>query len=265
MGGEVCQGSAGEAAPRITRLVTITLLGMGVVLAVFEVMYPVPSVLARGLLGYDFRGYLMGFDRWIATGSPYTALQLAGPYRVYDLPVDAVWLHPPPFLLMLAPFRAVPILWWIVPVGVVGYCLWTWRPSPLGWALVLLCAAWPRTAGALLLGNSDIWVAAGVAAGLQWGWPAVLILIKITFAPFALVGIRRRSWWIALAALAAVTVLMLPLWLQWLTALENGEDLSLLYSLPNLPTALLAMVAWVTRRGPSRASRPALSTAQVRG
>ena len=38
-------------------------------------------------------------------------------------------------------------------------------------------------------------VAAGVAAGLLWGGPAVLIVLKPTFAPLALVGFGRR--WLA--------------------------------------------------------------------
>ena len=146
--------------------------------------------------------------------------------------------------------------------------MWTARPSALGWALILALVMWPRTMGAVLLGNSDLWITAGIAAGLRYGWPAVLVFLKPTLAPFALVGIRQRSWWVGMAVLAAVSVLMLPLWGDWWTAIQNGRGLGLAYSLPNLAMPLIPLAAWITSstRAPStaRLSRQRPAAAGIR-
>jgi hypothetical protein len=103
-----------------------------------------------------------------------------------------------------------------------------------------------------MVGSTTLWIAAFVAAGLLWGWPAVLITLKPSYLPFALIGIRHRSWWVAAAALG---VLSLPLWSAWgdyATVLRNAEFgttyLSSGFILASLPPTFLPLVAWVGRR-----------------
>ena len=90
-------------------------------------------------------------------------------------------------------------------------------------------------------------MAAAVAAGLAWGWPVLAVTLKPTFAPLALLGIRRRSWWLA-AGIGVVTVaLSLPLWADYIETLRHVRGLDLGYSLGSLPLILAPLVAWVTR------------------
>jgi hypothetical protein len=95
-----------------------------------------------------------------------------------------------------------------------------------------------------MFGNPGIWICAFVAAGTIASWPFALILIKPTFAPLAFLGIRRRSWWVAAAVLAGVSVLFLPLWLDWVTALRNS-DVTLIYNLPSLPLMVAPLIPWL--------------------
>jgi hypothetical protein len=110
-----------------------------------------------------------------------------------------------------------------------------------------MCLAWPRTASALANGNTDIWIAAFVALGLTFGWPAVAVLIKPTLAPFALVGFRRRSWWIALLAVALAAIPFGHLWFEWLEAARRAPGDGPLYSLFSVPVIALPVSGWLYR------------------
>lgn len=199
-----------------------------------------PYFLATDIVG----GYLPAAQRFLETGTPYTADQLAGPYAIGV----HTFLHPPAALPLFVPFLFLPVLlWWIIPLGLTGYVVWRLRPGPWAWPLMAACLCWPRSTGALLTGNSDMWAMAAVAAGAVWGWPVVLLAVKPTFAPLALLGVRHRSTWLAAAAGLAVAVLVLPLWFQWWTAIGNA-DLAPTYSLLNLPLVLLPVIAWRAKR-----------------
>jgi hypothetical protein len=100
-----------------------------------------------------------------------------------------------------------------------------------------------------------MWAMAIVALGLYLSWPLVLLVIKPTFAPIALLGARRRSWWIALAVVAALNVVALPLWLEYAAVVRNS-DLRLDYSLLNLPLVGLPAIAWLGRSRPSEVASP---------
>lgn len=219
---------------------------MAAVLALFDVLGVIPKGL--GYVADDFEGYLAAAQRFVDTGSPYAAVQLEGPYPPWELPTTALYLHPPTSLVLVVPFLVLPaIVWWAVPIGVIGWFLARCRPAPWGWAVIAMLVAWPRTLGAVMLGNSDLWVTAGIAAGFVYGWPAVLVFLKPTLAPFALVGVRHRSFWVGMAVFAVVSLAFWPLWWEWLTAVRNGQGLGLAYSLPNLAMPLIPVVAWVTR------------------
>ena len=80
------------------------------------------------------------------------------------------------------------------PIGAVVWSVWS-RPTRWIYPLIALLMIWPRSTGGLIVGNTDMWVCAFVALGLRYGWPALPIAIKPSFAPLMLVGIRHRSWW----------------------------------------------------------------------
>ena len=89
-------------------------------------------------------------------------------------------------------------------------------------------------------------MAAAVAGGIRWGWPAALLVIKPTFLPFALVGVRRREFWIALAVVAIVSIPMAALWVDYVQAMRN-MTIDADYSVGSLPLVLAPVVAWLLR------------------
>ena len=197
------------------------------------------------LLGSDLmQGYLVGAQRFLDTGSPYTPEQLAGPFELSF----HTFIHPPSALPLFVPFLWLPaILWWMVPIAITTYCLVRLRPAPWALATIALLLCWPRSTGALLSGNTDMWATAIVAMGTVWSWPVVGLVIKPTLAPLALIGIKQRSTWIAGALLAGLSLLLLPIWLDWWSVIRNA-NLPLTYSLLNLPLVLIPLVGWLGRR-----------------
>ena len=104
-------------------------------------------------------------------------------------------------------------------------------------------------------GNPGLWVMAAIVLATHFGWPGVLVFLKPTLAPFALIGIRRRSWWVALGGLALVSLLFLPMWFEYITVLSNAKHPNgLTYSIAQVPAMLLPIVAWLgspSRRRPT--------------
>ena len=142
--------------------------------------------------------------RWLADGQWYLPHQLEGEF-VFQQMVDN--LYPPLALLLFVPTALLPpVLWWAVPIGLLAYALYRWRPSPWAWAAIAILMIWPRSIGAFLYGNSDIWVMTAVTGGLLVGWPLVLILLKPSFAPLLLLRARDRSLWIAAGVLAIISL-----------------------------------------------------------
>ncbi len=218
---------------------------------------------AGGDVGQDFRFYRAAGERWVASGALYLPHQLAGPYEL-ALMVDM--LYPPVALLLFVPMSVLPsivavFVWWGIPAAVIGA---TTRRHAWVWLVVLL---WPRAMGAFVYGNTDMWAAASVAAGLRWGWPAALLLLKPVFAPLAVVGMSRRSLWLAIGFLALSVVVAAPLWLDYVASMQNMRGLELGYSLPAVPLIVAPMLvgdpaSWrrlhaiIGRRdGPPRAGR----------
>ena len=122
--------------------------------------------------GQDHRFYVDAARRWLETGSFYLPHQMAGPYSV-TLMLDV--LYPPTALYLFAPFVRLPwILWWLIPLATIASVVVWLRPAIWSWPLLALTILWPRTLGAVIYGNMDMWVAAGLAAGIRWGWPAAV-------------------------------------------------------------------------------------------
>jgi hypothetical protein len=230
-----------------TRVAALTLIGLAVVLwagaIAWYAQYP-------RSLGFDYAFYRDIGARFLGGGPVYWPYQLAGPY---DFTGQLDNLYPPNALLLFGPAAALPwplaaFLWWAIPLGVIGYAFWRWRPQLPSLAVALFLLSTPKMLSAVVMGNTDLWLTATVAAALLWGWPAVFVLLKPTLAPFMLIGIRRRAWWAALGVMA-LTLVMLPLWLDYITAMRNIQ-ISTLYSWSSVPLLVAPVVAWADRRIP---------------
>jgi hypothetical protein len=215
----------------------ISAIALGLVLALL-VLY---ALVEPRSFGFDYLYYKNLGVRWLETGTYYWPHQLAGPYQFTHM-LDN--LYPPSALLLFVPAVFAPaLLWWVVPAAVVGYALWTWRPGAWATAIMLVLMCWPKSYVSWIYGSTDIWMMAGVAGGLLWGWPAVLIFLKPTLAPLALVGAGRRSWWVAVVALVIVSLAAMPMWLDYLTAMRNLV-LSPLAAIQGVPLLLIPIVGW---------------------
>jgi hypothetical protein len=216
------------------------------VFAVLEAAIVLPPALTSGLhvtWGMDFRLYVEHATRWMAGEGFYLPVQLAGPYVIEDVQGAA---YPPVLLYLLVPFVVgLPwVVWWLVPLAVVGAAVVKSRPAPWQWVALALILVYPRTWTIVVLGNPAMWALAALAAGMVWKWPAVGVLLKATFAPLALVGIRHRSWWVALAVAGLLALPFGMMWLDYLTAVMNAEtSRGLEYTLGEWPVALLLVVS----------------------
>jgi hypothetical protein len=206
----------------------------------------VSGVAAGGAPDVDFLLYRDATARWLAGGGFYAPWQLAGPYDVWTTP--GAILYPPPILVLLVPFTVLPApLWSALPLAIV-MCVVVWhRPHPSAWPILAMGLAWIATPQAIAHGNPVLWAWAALALGTLWGWPAVLVLLKPSLAPFALIGATRRSWWIGLGALVGASLLLLPLWIDWVRAVVDSRGTGLLYSAKELPMMLIPLVAWAAR------------------
>lgn len=199
--------------------------------------------------GVDFALYRDVASRWLGGGPYFEPYQLAGPYEIRAGDV----LYPPVGLWLFVPFAVLPaaaawILWWAIPIGATAWAVVRHRPRPEFWPLIALCIAWPTTPLKTWTGNPVIWCVAAFALGTVYRWPSVFVLLKPSLAPFALFGANRRSWWIALAVLVAMSIPFWGLWADWVASLSNSRGGGLLYSTLEVPMLLIPFVAWLGRR-----------------
>lgn len=209
-------------------------------------------------LGFNPFGWRVGYDqwyfgeithRWLQTGQFYWPEQLAGPYHVI---IQRSNLYPPLALYLFVPFQFLPsILWYLIPSGTIAYAIWRLRPGTWAWAAMALILVWPYSLTCFAYGNTTMWTTALYAAGFLWGWPSPLLAFKPSALPFALAGIRRRSWWIALGVVALSCLPLGGLWLDYIAAMRNA-DVSPTYALSALPLILLPLVAWLGRTSKRR-------------
>lgn len=212
------------------------------------------DVTAVGLLGHDYRLYMQAASHWLATGDFYPASQLQGPYSIPA--VDGAILYPPTTLLLLVPFGFLPaVLWWAIPLAIIGWAVFVHRPGPPTWPVLAVLLWWPTTNLKLLGGNpTTLWFTAILALATVRPAASALFVLKPTLIPFALLGARRLGWWITLGATVAVSLPFLGLWAQYVGVLLDARDPSgLLYSLHDVPTMLIPMALWIGgRRSPLR-------------
>lgn len=193
-------------------------------------------------VGVDAARYVEHASWWLAGRSPYMPHEVAGPF-VYS---EDTFLHPPLALPLFAAFTILPLpLFWAIPLSIIG---WSIRRAPTWtWPLLAAALAWPRTQGALIVGNTDMWVAAFAAAGVRYGWPAVLVAVKPSLFPLAFTGALHRSWWVAGVAVAVACIPFGALWLDWLAVIRNS-GVGLDYSLLNAPFPVAVAVASIGDR-----------------
>ena len=198
----------------------------------------------------DFVLYRDATARWLDGGPFYEPYQLAGPYQVAAGDI----LYPPVAILLFAPFVVVPsLLWWLAPFVATGWAIHRHRPAPVTWPVMAVCIWFPNTGIKVLTGNPVMWSVAALALGTVYYWPAVLAAVKPSLAPLALFGIWKRSWWIGAIGLGAASLLFVPLWPEFLTALANSrQSAGLLYSLGEVPMMLIPIVAWIGRTSARR-------------
>ncbi|HEY5437032.1 MAG TPA: glycosyltransferase 87 family protein [Candidatus Limnocylindrales bacterium] len=197
--------------------------------------------------------------RWLSGGPFYEPWQLVGPY---DVRQGAI-LYPPIALLLFVPFTVLPpVLWWAFPLGATAWALWRLRPGPLAWPLLAACVAWPPTIALIVHGNPGMWAMAAVALAVLYRWPAVLVFVKPSLAPFAFIGMRDRRWWMALAVVAVLGALLGAMWADWVRVIVNARGAGVLYSWMEVPMILIGVIAWVGREAAAEPRRrpPVLSS-----
>jgi len=211
----------------------------------------------RGLVGVDLQTYLVFARRWLETGSPYLPWQLTGPYpgQPYWLPLeDLPSLYPPHASYLFTAFLVLPaVLWWVAPIGLIATLLLRWRPAPWTWPVMVLLGLNVDTASSIIAGNTTMWLAAFVAAGLWRPGAALMVTIKPSLLPFALIGVTRPGWWRWALVLAIACLPFGLLWVDYVTAVMNAVTTPL-YSLASVPLMLLPVVAWIGRKRPRPAS-----------
>ncbi len=237
---------------RVARVALLTVIGLEAawIVGVFAI-----HALTNPVFGLDYQWHVDAARRLLETGTPYWPWQLEGPY---DIGNGAI-LYPPTAFALFIPFIWLPaVLWWAIPTGLLVYCAWRHHPPLWAWAMVGAILAYEKSLNVYVFGNPTMWLVAAVALATRWGWPSVLVLAKPTFAPLALIGVGRRSWWTALAVFAAVSLLFGRLWLDWIRVASNS-DVSLFYNLPTVPLMLAPLIPWLTGDRPPRRVMDALA------
>jgi hypothetical protein len=194
-------------------------------------------------LGMDFHIYLDRTRAWLAGSGFYLPEQLEGPYWVD--PTLTPITYPPVLLYVLVPFMLLPsLLWWAIPIGVIGYSLLRLRPPLWTWPVLAAVLVYPRTWMVLVYGNPSLWAMAALTAGLVWRWPLAFVPIKPTLAPFALLGVWERTFW---KGVGLALVLSLPfgaMWLDYLAAMANARSNDVVYLLGEWPIIAAPVIAW---------------------
>jgi hypothetical protein len=238
--------TSGARAQRIWRDALLVTTGLLLVVAAAEAVFLAAKAasLAWVPLGVDYQQIMGSTRHWLATGDLYRPDQLAGPFALAD--GSGPPMYPPTAFALFVPFTFLPpMVWWAIPALLIGYTVAKHRPARWTWPIMAACLAWPRSLEMILYGQPSIWVAALVAAGTLWGWPAALVVLKPTLAPFALIGIRRRTWWIAAVLLAFVSLPLLPYWIEYVTVARNART-DILWSLRDVPLLAIPLIAWAT-------------------
>lgn len=175
----------------------------------------------------DYTSTTLAASRWLHGGGYYLQYQLVGPYALTANapgPETVNVLYPPVALWLLAPMALLPaVLWWAIPAVISTAALVRLRPVWWAWPVMAALLLNPRAVEAWLYGNPVIWALAFALAGAAWRWPAALVLFKPTLAPFALLGVRDRRWWLLLCAGIVAALPFSGMWLEYVRAASNVQ------------------------------------------
>ena len=245
-----------EISQRWSQPLALGLTLLGLVLA-FRNFYVLGQPAWHDLLGMDHRIYDEAVVRWLHGDGFYYPQQIAGPYVIAQGHV----LYPPTALMWLLPGAFLPDIMWfgLPPLILLAVIAWH-RPTRWAWPAMAGLLAITDTAQMLVSGTPTTWIAVAMAVGTLWRPAFALVLLKPTLLPFALLGLRHRGWWVVVAALAAVSLAMLPMWVDYLRVVMNarGPLATPLYSGKDVALVLIPIVAWVGGR--RRHSVPAPDT-----
>ena len=231
---------------KVEQIAFALVCGLLVALGAFEVSRLIGELPKAG---QDYQLYMTATREWLETGQFYAPYQFAGPYPV----VKSEVLYPPPALLLFVPFSFLPaVLWWVIPLGIIGAVVISHRPGRWQWAAILallvlpVTGAWSWTIDVVYNGNPAMWAAAFVALATRYPFFGPFALVKFTLAPFALIGIRSRAWWAGLAVVALAALVFLPMWPDYLTVLRNAVTPGnpLLYAISSTAIALIPVVGY---------------------
>ncbi len=240
---------APPATQRLTLFAAVVIGALAIVETVWIALVYIPSSSQYYQIGMDYRFFRDIGARWLADGSFYLPRQLAGPYTATTM-VDV--LYPPVALFLFIPATLLPAaLWWFLPAAILTYAVASWRPAPWAWLAIAIVCLDPSVGMAWLLGSSSIWMAAITAATLRWRWPAVFLAIKPFLLPLGLPVAQQRLVWAAGSAVGIVSLAMLPLWADYVTAMRNAS-IDPLWAARDIPVVLLPVIA---RLGAVTASR----------
>jgi hypothetical protein len=217
-----------------------------------------------GTLGWDFETYRDAAARWLAGGGFYDPRQLAGPWTFVT---SREVVYPPTSLALFVPFVFLPaVLWWAVPAALTAWSVWQHRPNALAWLLIAVALLNRMSLQQWWVGNPVIWCAAAVALATVRPYLGPLVLVKPTWAPLALVGVRDRRWWLLLAAWGLVVIATLPLWSQYLAVMGNFRGIPVYWLPGNAPVIALPVIAWLgTTRRRAISPQPAPVAAEASG
>lgn len=245
----VSSGTWSTSTLRAARIVAVTIVGVLLLFAAVQTVAIYNGAVIRGDVGWDAHVYALIGTHFIETGHAYYPSQLA-PYVAEGI----VNIYPPTALYLFVPASILPlILWWIVPLVVIGWSLYRLRPAWWSWPLMALACVLPLEGPgvpvALVYGNTLLWIVAALFAaaafrpGIAWA-----VAIKPTAFLFALPFVVRawRGWSAPIAI--ALSLLLLPLWGDWLVAMQNLTGASPLHEIAHWPTYAIPLVAWVARR-----------------
>jgi hypothetical protein len=231
-------------ADRWYRPLALGLALLGLVFAGWN-FYQLTRPIWAGLWGLDRTIYHDAALRWLHGDVFYYPEQLAGPYVILQGHI----LYPPTALIWLVPGALLPdVVWFCLPPLVIGALVAWHRPEPWAWPVLAALFASNDTAQMLISGTPTTWIAMFVAIGTVWRPAFALVVLKPTLAPLALLGVRHRGWWIVTLALGAVSLLMLPMWLDYIRVITNarGPLATPLYSVKDVPLVVLPAVAWAS-------------------
>ncbi len=200
----------------------------------------------NGYGAIDYRLYMAATGEWLATGTFYPPEQLAAPYAV----TFGAILYPPIALWLFVPFTLLPAaLWWAIPLGVTAWVIWSHGPARIAWPIMALCL-WEPVQIHIISGNPGLWSMMFVALATRWPAFGPFAFVKASLGVFGLRGIRHRAWWVGLAVFCAMSLAVLPVWLDWVRVLVNSQGTGgLFYSWQEAPMMLLPIIAWLARPG----------------